>query len=273
MRATQIKYGLLVTSSYITDERKQELEKMGIIIIERLDLFDMASSSIPLTERLISFLEDSVSYTGSRNTLERIKLSPEHTYEVKSFPDYFLESIDKDTSTVNLCKELKEISSGKTEWTQYEKKCVEILKYLFNDDLIGWKEQESTYDDLNRFDLITRIRSISDFWKFISSELNSRYILFEFKNYSEQIKQGQILTTEKYLYKQALRSVVFILSRKGANDNAIKFSQGAMREHAKLIITLSDEDLCNMINLKNAGDDPNDYMFELVDNFLMTLPR
>ncbi len=82
-----------------------------------------------------------------------------------------------------------------------------------------------------------------------------------------------MLTTEKYLHQRALRSVAFIISRKGISDNAIKFSQGAMREHGKLIITLTDEDLCVMLDMKENGDDPNDYMFEKVDSFLMSLPR
>ncbi|MCW9026337.1 MAG: hypothetical protein OQJ77_03390 [Thiovulaceae bacterium] len=45
------------------------------------------------------------------------------------------------------------------------------------------------------------------------------------------------------------------------------------REHGKFMIMLSDKDLCEMLDMKDKGDDPADYLFELVDNFLMRLPR
>lgn len=168
---------------------------------------------------------------------------------------------------------MKSIPGGKKGWSGYEAKCTEILKYLFDLDLTGWQTQQRTDDGLNRFDLVNRIRTVSDFWIFICNELGSRYVVFEFKNYRLKVSQGQVLTTEKYLHKRALRSVAFLISRKGFSDNALKFSQGAMREYGKLIINLTDEDLCNMLDMKERGDDPNDYMFEKVDSFLMSLPR
>lgn len=263
MKIAQLEHGLLVISSNIKVDHIKEIEDMGILVISRADLFDMASKSTELTDKLTSMLEDNTNILLPSNTLYRIKQtinSPAHI-------------ISNNQIKKNLCDELKKIDGGKTGWTKYEEKCTEILKYLFSLDLTGWQRQQRTDDGLNRFDLITRIRSVSDFWKFMTSELQSRYIIFEFKNYKQKINQGQVLTTEKYLHLKALRSVAFIISRKGPSDNAIKFTQGAMREHGKLIITLTDEDLCKMIQLKDNGDDPNDYMFELVDSFLMSLPR
>ena len=61
------------------------------------------------------------------------------------------------------------------------------------------------------------------------SHLNTRYVLFEFKNYTGEIKQGQILTTEKYLLEKGLRRVAIIITRVGADKNAITMAQGAMR--------------------------------------------
>ncbi|HCM9293539.1 TPA: hypothetical protein N5L69_004396, partial [Enterobacter hormaechei subsp. steigerwaltii] len=45
-----------------------------------------------------------------------------------------------------LCLELKSIKKGKASWRQYEKKCEEILKYLFPNDLHGWHSQKRTDD-------------------------------------------------------------------------------------------------------------------------------
>lgn len=267
MEVANIPNGILVISSYVRPEHIKELERLGIIVISRSDIFNMASGSIELSEKLSSLLEDDSESSSKESKLNKIKSSkPIDRPKSEEFIGFV-------SSKPCLCTELKNIPGGKKGWSDYEKKCTEILKYLFDLDLTGWQTQQRTDDGLNRFDLVTRIRTVSDFWMFICNELDSRYVVFEFKNYKLKINQGQVLTTEKYLHKRALRSVAFIISRKGISDNALKFSQGAMREHGKLIINLTDEDLCNMLDMKEKGDDPNDYMFEKVDSFLMSLPR
>lgn len=45
--------------------------------------------------------------------------------------------------------------------------------------------------------------------------------MFEFNNYTEKISQKEIYTTERYLYEKALRSVAIIVSRQGADANAL----------------------------------------------------
>lgn len=267
MGVTDIPNGILVISSYVRPEHIEELESLGIIVFSRPDIFNMASESIELSEKLSSLLEDDSKLFSKVSKLQKVKSSePINRPRLEEFLGFI-------SSKSCLCTELKSIPSGKKGWSDYENKSTEILKYLFDLDLTGWQTQQRTDDGLNRFDLVTRIRTVSDFWMFICNELDSRYVVFEFKNYKLKINQGQVLTTEKYLHKRALRSFAFIISRKGISDNALKFSQGAMREHGKLIVNLTDEDLCNMLDMKERGDDPNDYMFEKVDSFLMSLPR
>ena len=155
----------------------------------------------------------------------------------------------------------------------YERTCEKILKYLFPNDLHGWHSQKRTDDGLNRFDYVCRVRPTTEFWKFLIDHLGSRYILFEFKNYAGKIKQGQILTTEKYLLARGLRRVAIIMTRAGAAPHAIAMTQGAMREHGKLMLIVNDEKLCDMLHMKERGEDPADFLFEMADDFLLTLPR
>jgi hypothetical protein len=172
-----------------------------------------------------------------------------------------------------LCQELRSIRKGKEEWARYERICERILKYLFPNDLYGWHSQKRTDDGLNRFDFICRLRPTTEFWKFAIDHLNSRYVLFEFKNYTGKIKQGQILTTEKYLLERGLRRVAIILTRVGADPGAVASIQGAMREHGKLMLVVGDEDICSMLHMKERGEDPTDRLFDMADNFLLSLPR
>jgi hypothetical protein len=46
-----------------------------------------------------------------------------------------------------------------------------------------------------------------------------------------------------------------------------------MREHGKLILVISDGDICRMLHMKQNGEDPSDMLFEIADDFLLRLPR
>jgi hypothetical protein len=46
-----------------------------------------------------------------------------------------------------------------------------------------------------------------------------------------------------------------------------------LREVGKLIISLTQDDLCIMLNMRDNGDDPNTYLSEKIDNILMRLSR
>ncbi len=86
-------------------------------------------------------------------------------------------------------------------------------------------------------------------------------MVFELKNYTGKIGQNQVYSTEKYLFKGAFRSVAIIFSRLEPNDNAVEASRGAMRDGEKLLIHVSDTDICKMLELRDDDDDPADYLF------------
>jgi len=49
--------------------------------------------------------------------------------------------------------------------------------------------------------------------------------------------------------------------------------QGAMREHGKLMLVIDDDQVCKMLHMKDKGDDPTDLLFDVADEFLLSLPR
>lgn len=258
--------GMLVVASYLGFGYKEVLEnKFGLLLLDRADLFFLASKTPELLDELSSLLEepdyDQYMLLPTRDLREIIRVIP------------ISPSMPIDTTGSDLCNELQLLKRGKASWSDYEKLCDKILRYLFPNDLHGWHTQKRTDDGLNRFDYVCRIKPATDFWSFLIDHLNSRYIIFEFKNYSGKIKQGQILTTEKYLLENGLRRVAIIFSRAGADDNAIKMTQGAMRENGKLMLILDDNKVCKMLHMKEKGEDPTDFLFEIADDFLLSLPR
>lgn len=173
-----------------------------------------------------------------------------------------------------LADTLLAIEPGRTMAFDFEDACVDALKYLFEHDLHGWHEQSSTVDALHRRDLVCRIREKSaEVWRLMLEDLGSRYVVFEFKNYSKPITQNEIVTTERYLYPSALRKVAVVISHEDCADSAKAVIAGAMREHGKLIIPLSVPEIVDLLESKEKGSDPNSYLFERVDEFLLGLGR
>lgn len=172
-----------------------------------------------------------------------------------------------------LSEELRAIKAGRENASLFEQTCTQALKYLFDRDLVGWHVQHSTEDGLHRRDLVCRILPHAEVWQLMLADLKSRYVVFEFKNYSELITQSEVITTERYLYPGALRSLAIIISPKGCSESAKKVMQGAMREHGKLLLSLTVEDLCGLLTGKDQGSDPNTFLFDRVDAFLLGLGR
>ena len=169
------------------------------------------------------------------------------------------------------------IKPGKGERSkEYEDICIEILKNVLGEYLGLWKVQESSNNGLYRFDLCCKIKNgvNQDFFDTIKNYFNTKYIVFEFKNYEKEISQKEIYTTEKYLYEKALRRVAIIISRKGASTNALSAARGCLRENGKLIMCLSDQDLIELINIKEKEEQPTAEFFEvMLDDLLIQLEK
>ncbi|GLR13282.1 hypothetical protein GCM10007907_20720 [Chitinimonas prasina] len=259
--------GILVASCYIPLAARIELEgRYKIAFADRTDLEIWASKDPDLLDKLAAYLnEDPIpgAEEHGRNFGDVISLTNQPPSP----------STPVITKGADLCKELRELQAGKNTWSKYEDICDRILHYLFPNNLHGWHKQLSTEGKHSRFDYVCRIKPSTEFWQFLLDNLNSRYITFEFKNYTEKIKQGQVLTTEKYLLEKALRRVAIIITRKGADEGANAMIQGAMREHGKLILVIEDNHVCEMLHMKDRGDDPSDLLFDIADYFLLTLPR
>lgn len=268
----QTNHGVLVISGYVNKEIKNRLEmEFGISIWDRTTLYYLTNNS-PENRETLEIILSKLNEDNYENVFEQVEES--ETIELKTIWDIAAKGRGRVTNIgKELCGELKQIPSGRKDFRKFELKCEEILKYIFKSDLGSWNQQARTDDGLHRYDLVCRIISNHDFWKSIGLSFNSRYVLFEFKNYEDKIKQGQVYTTEKYLFTKALRSIGFIISRKGADKNAIIAMKGSLREQGKLLISLDIEDLCKMLKMKDSGEDYNAYLADIIDDFLISLSR
>lgn len=272
--------GLLIVSSYVSqDLKKVTREDYGISIWDRSDIYYLIKKVLKddlLLERFEKLLLKAKQGIDVEDVFDKtipIEKTAEEFLNLFSFPKLQDITIDIKADGETLYKELVEIPAGRDGWRQYELKCIEILKYLFEDELSNWSAQNTTDDELSRFDMICRIIGQSSFWSSLIQSFQTRYVLFEFKNYTDPIGQDQIYTTERYLFLRGLRSVAFIISREGGKPQALKASKGALREHGKLIIVLKNQDLNKMLQMKDSGDNPSDHLSDILDEFLISLSR
>lgn len=172
---------------------------------------------------------------------------------------------------------IKIFQSGQQEnYQDYENDCYGALKLLFGDDLHLWETQATSNDNLYRFDTVCRIKEniTSAFWRFAEDYFNSKYIVFEYKNYSKPITQKEVYTTARYLYSKAFRNVAFIISVEGNDkENSGKAAKGVLREEGKLIMLLSNNDMIEMLKIKKDHKEPSDYLFDMLDKMMIELEK
>lgn len=253
---------VLIVNGIASEELKNTKD---LLVIDIANILYLLKDNNNLKNQLLSILEFSI---------DGIMPSSEKIEEIFNKP----KTIDKYTeedSVKKLIKELEQWKPIKNNWKKYEDLCREIVDYLFNERLLFKGEQKKSNDGLYRFDSIYKIKDnqTKDLWNTITRYFNSKYIVFEFKNYKSQITQKDVYTTEKYLYLKALRGVAIIISCKGTDGHAIKAIKGILRENGKLILSISNNDLIAMLNKKIKGESPTDYLEDILDDLLIELEK
>ena len=250
---------ILVTIYELEDKKRAYYENTysGVVLIDISNLLFAVQNCTELQNELMSILPYTV------NDIE-----PKEGF-------IHIDCIKHNDYTRALIKEMELCEAGRGFATTYEKMCHKLLKNVFSGELDLWKEQQRLNSDLYRFDLLCRIkdRNKKTFWSILERYFNTKYVIFEFKNYSDKITQKEVYTTEKYLYSKALRSVGIVVAANGYDDNAYWAAKGCLRENGKLIMLLETQDLITMNKMKLDQEDPSDYLLEKLDGILLELEK
>ncbi len=250
---------ILVTAFNVKERWKEYFQEMypNLIVIDIANLLFAVQDNAELSNELIALLPYTVDNVVPKEGFIQINTLQHNDY------------------TKSLIEEIKLCEAGKLKFRTYEKLCYKLLENIFSEDLALWKEQSKSNNDLYRFDLLCRIKDQNQktFWSILERYFNSKYLIFEFKNYKEPLSQKEIYTTEKYLYSKALRSVAVIISANGYSENAYWAAKGCLRESGKLIILLKTDDLIEMNEIKNNQEDPSNYLLDRLDEFLLDLEK
>lgn len=251
---------ILITNALCSESLRKEASEKNVIIFD-LSNFLYVLYETEFYQEFLEFLEFAINDITAIRPLIPFSLDCKQNHEDNSLSEWQ--------------KKFFNLPCGKRNFAKYERYCISALKEMFSNDLSNWQEQYKSNDDLYRFDLICKTKSNTkeEFFWTINNYFNTRYIIFEFKNYSEKITQKEIFTTEKYLYNKALRNVAIIISRNGIDENGLKAIKGSIREQGKVIISLTDNDILNMLEKHYNGENPAIVLSEKLDELLMELEK
>lgn len=260
MTKNQIESGLLILFGNVNNKYKNRYKKNAITILDISNILYYVEKSSKLFNDLINLLYFPI-----------VDIKPSPVQGLSRIPK-------KDEPIIDVLQDdyimrLQECKTGKGYERRYEEICEEVIQYLFDEEFALFAPQHETDDNLFRMDILCSLKGNSAFWSWLINHYNSRFVVFEFKNYSDQLKQNLIFITEKYLFNAALRNVAIIISRKGFSKNAKRAAEGCLKEAGKLILDITDDDLINMIKKKREGEEPADYLLEKMETMLMSISK
>ena len=206
----------------------------------------------------------------NRTEIERIDryiLAKEKAYE-QAQPS--LNYIDASKISI-VAEELKEklihVKTGREDAGKYQRVVLEILNFLFNPELIDGELEVATVDGTERRDIIFTNDSDQSFWAYLRNEHSSIFIMFEVKN-TDDINNFYLNQVATYL-GDWLGRLGFIVTRKVLEEAQQRKSFSIFNDShpRKIILTLSDEDLCNMLDMKCQGNAPMRHVQKLYRTF------
>lgn len=258
---------IIVMLCKIDKSLKQEIfKRFDIEIWDISNLIYLCNGNRELSNLLMNYTSYSLIELDDEKPINQKKQTDFTNFKINESTFYISKQFQQ---RLDDCKAGKNKGSDKT----YEKICTDIIKYLFESEFSRISEQHKTDDDMFRMDLLCSLKGSTEFWKFLIQFYCTKFVVFEYKNYSDYISQNLIYITEKYLFPVALRNVAFIISRVGFDPNAEKAALGCLKENGKLIASLNDEDLINMVVMKENGEEPSDYLLNKVEQLLMSVSK
>jgi Restriction endonuclease len=201
------------------------------------------------------FPEDFQQYVQAREALHQFLFEPSKPF----------------TRSDQLAAALTSISCGQGEWKKFEQVCTEILTHVFTPELAPPDIQSRSDDGLDIIDAVFAIRSHVAPWSLLRAEFTTRFVVAEFKNFCEMIGQAQVESIAQYLWRPAQRNFGLLVSRESPSASAVAQRRRKWLEENKCIVFLSDEDLLEMLAIKDSGGQPYDVIDTQLEDFYRTL--
>jgi hypothetical protein len=173
--------------------------------------------------------------------------------------DYIDEDACKEAEALK--KKLAAIQAGREQAADYQRLILEILNYLFNPELIDGQPEVRTMDGTERRDVIFTNDSDESFWSYVRTAHDGILIMFEAKNTNE-LGMAEINQTATYLGDRIGRLGIVVTRRTPPETVQRKIFSvwNDSAPHRKVILTLNDDQLRHLLDLRCRNLSPTKWM-------------
>lgn len=197
-----------------------------------------------------------------RKTADQVGLTREAARFVGDEP-----SRQEQRTTNVLIDKLKDIAPGKRDWSRYQKLCREITHELFCPPLSPPIWERANLDATNKRDLILPNYAPNGLWAFFRSEYRADFVIIDAKNYQESIKKEEVLQISNYLQRHGAGLFALIFCRTPIDSKLTYILREQWVLYDKLITPLNDDDVVQMLTVKEHGRDPAEVIRQKIEDF------
>lgn len=199
--------------------------------------------------------------------IDRYIAAKEETSELAQPSFDYIDASEITVEVDALKAKLSQTKPGREDAGKYQRIVLEILNFLFNPELIDGEIEVETVDGTERRDIVFTNDSDQSFWSYIRSEHSSIFLMFEVKN-TKDINNFYLNQVAIYLGDR-LGRLGFIVTRSPLEEPQERKAFSIYNDSTprKIILTLSDIDLCNMLDMKRHGNEPMRYIQKLYRTF------
>jgi hypothetical protein len=161
--------------------------------------------------------------------------------------------------------------AGTSGWKAFEDAALDALCHLFVPPLIRPVVQARTLSGIDRRDAVfpNRITDTGCAWGLLRHDHDARLIPVEFKNYDrERIGKEEVDQVCGYL-KSTMGRLAIICCNKRPDRSAYVRRNSIFSERRTIVLFVTTEDLIEMMDIKDRGDDPSDFIVDRVEQFLI----
>jgi hypothetical protein len=210
-------------------------------------------------------------HSGITGVIDGLKLAKEHTDPRinGAFSAILLTEQPRSLkSQANaLLSRLDRVTPGREGWSTYQTLCGDLLEFLLCPPLSTPLRESSNTSKVNRKDIVFPNYATTGFWDFMRAHYSAHYVIVDAKNYKGEVSKNAILQVANYLSAHGA-GLFAIISCRSAGDRSAEITRREQwAVNGKMILTINDGDLRQMISNKASGADPSDVLRQKIEDF------
>ena len=167
--------------------------------------------------------------------------------------------------------QLDNCPAGDAGWRTFEIVALDTLVHLFVPPLVSPVSQAHTYSGVERRDAVfsNRYPDLTNNWGILRHDLRARMIVVEFKNYDRTgIGREEVDQTANYL-RRNWGQLAILCTNVEPNSSAHTRRNSIYSDDKKVILFVTKRDLKEMLDMKDRGEDPSDFIMDTYERFLI----